>query len=436
MSYKTEHITDEILPKESGEKLTVTVAKFNFFMCMFFIIFGTGIPFSERAANVEEIAESNIVNQIVFSLIFIISLILVIKNSTKFSAFIKYEKYFAIFILWCGLTIIWSDSWFISFKRYFQYLAIFISFVSTLLIVEDRRELLKLLNYIFIGFILISFFSSLSIPQATDNFGNWKGLASSKNHLGEMAILGIVYWSFFFPKKNLNYQLLNIFLILISLILLVRSNSVTSLLTFMIFIGIIVLVNLNKPFEQIGLGKNLITLTISIIIILSILTFVLAFDYVTLFFNSMDKDVTLTGRIDIWAGILNEAKNHLLLGGGFQSFWIKSNPFLQEWYETYFWIVRQAHNGYVDLLNEIGIVGLSAFILFVVNFYIKSSKVHVNKVIFWFFTIALILNLTESTLLTPRSIVGSIFMFAYVYNLKASWDRNLSQLPEEIELIT
>ncbi len=81
------------------------------------------------------------------------------------------------------------------------------------------------------------------------------------------------------------------------------------------------------------------------------------------------KDLTLTGRTELWADIFRIAKTHLLFGCGFQGFWVVDALNIQALYQVYVWIPIQAHNGYLDILNETGLVGLTLFIIAVINFF-------------------------------------------------------------------
>ena len=73
------------------------------------------------------------------------------------------------------------------------------------------------------------------------------------------------------------------------------------------------------------------------------------------------KDITFTGRTYLWAAIWEVIKKHILIGCGFQGYWVISNKDLLELYKNFVWLPNQAHNGYLDILNEIGIVGLVLF---------------------------------------------------------------------------
>ena len=74
------------------------------------------------------------------------------------------------------------------------------------------------------------------------------------------------------------------------------------------------------------------------------------------------RGVTFTMRTDIWEFVLEEIGKRPWFGVGYSSFWA-INPAIQPslksdmWFGTYA-IINEAHNGYLDLLVSLGVVGL------------------------------------------------------------------------------
>jgi exopolysaccharide production protein ExoQ len=77
-----------------------------------------------------------------------------------------------------------------------------------------------------------------------------------------------------------------------------------------------------------------------------------------LLFKALGKDPTLTGRTDIWAALLRQSAKHPLTGYGYAVFWtLESHP--AQWIrkETG-WLVPTAHNGWLDILAQLGWIGV------------------------------------------------------------------------------
>lgn len=71
----------------------------------------------------------------------------------------------------------------------------------------------------------------------------------------------------------------------------------------------------------------------------------------------LGKDPTLTGRTDIWAAIFRQLAHHPWLGFGYGAFWLNDSiPARYIRAETH-WLVPSAHNGWLDVLVQVGWVG-------------------------------------------------------------------------------
>ena len=69
----------------------------------------------------------------------------------------------------------------------------------------------------------------------------------------------------------------------------------------------------------------------------------------------LGRDPTLHGRKEIWAAVLNEGTN-LFFGTGFYSFWTAER--VQRLSAEYFYDLTEAHNGYLEVYLNGGLIGL------------------------------------------------------------------------------
>lgn len=83
----------------------------------------------------------------------------------------------------------------------------------------------------------------------------------------------------------------------------------------------------------------------------------------------LNRNETLTERTVIWSALVPYAKQRILLGHGFGSFWTTS--LRKE-------ISSHAHNGYLDAILDIGILGLLLYVLFIFAV-IKNSLQALDK---------------------------------------------------------
>ena len=393
------------------------LAKVTFILYLFFAFFGTDLPFREGGIRDTITQTSNIVNQIVYGTLFLTSLIALLPSRTKIFSLIKKEKFLTIFLFWCFLTILWSNYSLISFKRFFQYFTTVQIFVAYLFYAKTSKEPLTIFQYILGAYIILSLISIMIVPEAKESNGDWRGIALTKNNLGQLAFISCLIWVQSLKRSSLLAKPIYIGLLLISFILLVGSYSSTPLLTLFILLFIGIVLNINTIFESLGIRKLLVFTLFIFLIIMGWLIFTQEKYLVAQFLASVGKqgkDLTFTGRTYLWAYILNIAQSHLWLGCGFQGYWVGIDPKLGLLYDVIGWVPNQAHNGYVDLLNEIGLVGAILFIAVVINYFSNLLKRQKPFFWHWYFIGALIINFTESTFLRPQHPIGVIFMFSYL----------------------
>ncbi len=389
-------------------------AYFSFVVFLFFIFFGTKMPFGEKLQDVEVTTTSNIINQVAFTFIFLTACFSLIPKWSEFVMMIKREKFLTIFLLWGLLTISWSDYGFVSFKRYFQYITTFLVSASIFLHLDSSEDTLKFFKYLLGAFIILSLLSIFTIPDAQDRGGNWRGLAPHKNLLGQISLITFIIMIFQFIRSNLKGRIIYGLLVIISLILIIGCNSSTTLFALLLITGILLALYLDKLFEPIGLGKTISLLTIFTISGLALFIIITMPDILSDVFGYAGKDVTLTARTFLWADIWIEISKHFLLGCGFQGFWVIDSPHIEVLYATYVWIPIQAHNGYLDVLNEVGMIGLTLLIVTILNYFLNIRKLKGAHIWKWFVILAIIFNITESSFIRPRMTIGVMFMFAYL----------------------
>ena len=73
------------------------------------------------------------------------------------------------------------------------------------------------------------------------------------------------------------------------------------------------------------------------------------------------KDPTLTGRTEVWAFVTSDIWMKPLFGWGYYGFWHLNNPAALEISDAVHWTVPHAHNGLLEWLLSVGIVGTALF---------------------------------------------------------------------------
>jgi O-antigen ligase len=261
----------------------------------------------------------------------------------------------------------------------------------------------------------VSLLAGLFVYEARQGeFPAWRGLAPSKNWLGQITLASAIVWSSLVQEKSGRKKFFSAIFLGLSVILLLGSKSTTSMLALGVISASAVLLVIERRLATLGVKGFLSFLLISA---LSASLLIAAWQHVDVkasFFEALGKDATFTDRIFLWTAILEYAQQHLLTGGGFDGFWVVENEAVAFLYREFVWLPNQAHNGYIDMLNEIGVIGVGLFMLVVISYFVNLAKLKTPQVWKWFIVAALIINLQESTLFRFNAVSGIMFTLAYL----------------------
>lgn len=384
------------------------IALFNFTILVFVSFFGTSEPFVyERSA----FGSTNPVNQVVYTFLFLSSFLLVILKRDDVFSFIQKEKYLTIFILYAVLSAIWADYPAISFRRSFQLYTVF-QVVLTSLILIDFHKQLKIIKIIITLYTIVSAVSIMVVPEAIDPaFGSPRGLTGQKNAFSQMFVLIFLLNLILnqFSKDNFN-KLVTMGGLIISAFFIIISLSTTGLMTLLYILALMGIFKVDTLFKYIRIGRTFSLFLLFILFSFAIL-FSLNSDFLEIVISQyFGKDLTFTGRADKWIIMLDQISRHFWFGCGYDSFWdVPGN--LIAFYE----IGNTAHNGFLEIFNELGFVGFMLMIfVFTAHFFraIKSNRI--------FNMIALIaiilLNLTESALFRGRGALSFVLIWILLFN--------------------
>lgn len=141
------------------------------------------------------------------------------------------------------------------------------------------------------------------------------------------------------------------------------------------------------------------------------MTVLFIFGHSTEILAAMDKDPTLTQRTIIWAQVLPSIAKHPLLGYGYSAFWTGLNGESMQTILTTGWMEGQAQDGYLDVILQLGIVGLIPLIVAFLRGFGRAVTALEKGMTNWavlcsivLIPIILIENIGESSLLEPLKI--------------------------------
>jgi exopolysaccharide production protein ExoQ len=143
------------------------------------------------------------------------------------------------------------------------------------------------------------------------------------------------------------------------------------------------------------------------------------------------RDLTLSGRTAIWAQVARFIARRPLAGYGYDAFWRGlTGPSLQIDAAVHF-VVEHAHNGFLEILLELGVLGLALFILSWIRAGIRLwplwRRGRIAEIAFplAFLVLIVLYDLDENTLLIYNGIFWPLYVasLASVRQLSISRDR-------------
>lgn len=204
--------------------------------------------------------------------------------------------------------------------------------------------------------------------------GRIQGIVGNSNSLGFLALLAVIVFGIQFASRTVSRKWGVVWLVLALLtILMTKSATVTiALAVTLIVLAIALAVRRAKT----GRGRVIVYAASAATLALG---FVAAFVLRTRLFELLGKSPDLTGRLEIWNKVISLAQERPAFGWGWVSYWVPwADPFDHLVYRSG---VRQlqAHNTWVDVGFQLGIVGLILFIALVGAAFVKTWQHAVDR---------------------------------------------------------
>ena len=212
-----------------------------------------------------------------------------------------------------------------------------------------------------IAFGLIS--PGLAIHQelAPELVGAWRGLANHKNTFGAIAGIALVLWlqGWLSGEVRLPRALFGCALAGVCLWLSRSSTAAISAVAAIVFLFLL----LRAPRGAQAYLKYAVALAVVVLVVyaVAILRLIPGSDLLLAPVRLLGMDTTFTGRSEIWAIIVERFHLNPLLGVGYGAYWI--GPVAQSPSYEFVWRMGSfypgsAHNGYLDVANDLGWTGL------------------------------------------------------------------------------
>jgi exopolysaccharide production protein ExoQ len=277
----------------------------------------------------------------------------------------------------------------------------------------NGQELTQIIAITFVGLALGSVLAVFIYPKmgvhSDVNLGAWRGLWHEKNQMASLMAIGFLACI----SSAIQIKALRFWWIAASaliLFLVIMSQSKTSLLVCALSLCVLFFFMAIRRGGALSVmivwgGVTLITLLASVIYFMPDMAL-----------HLVGKDPSLTGRTEIWASLLRLSEDRPWLGYGYKAFWAPdSHPAQLVQFQNQ-WDVPSAHNGWLDLLIQLGWVGVILFgLCLLVTCILGVLRAHkVNDGYFSLLILCLFsfLILSESFILSQNNLIWIFFITA------------------------
>ena len=312
-----------------------------------------------------------------------------------------------LYFSFCLISTSWSYEPDVSLKRWVKAIG---DLAMVLVIVSDPKPMVALsrltsrIGFVFfpLSMLFIKYFPMVGRGYTPDGIQMNTGVTTNKNMLG--VILLVISLSTLWrvcalwrAKETLDrrrHLYAQMALLVLGAELFRMAHSATAIACFVLGGGIILATNLrvfrNRP-------SRIHALFVALIVVGGLAFLLGAQGGVA---AALGRDSTLSGRKEIWAAVIPAAPNPII-GAGFEGFWISPNVEKFQRALVGWWHpegLNEAHNGYIEVYLNLGLVGLGLIVTVLVVGYMRAAK-------------ALRINLQVGGLFLAYILVSAVYSF-------------------------
>ena len=371
--------------------------------------------------------------QVALSAVYGLALLMMLKRTLLRSLWsvVRASKLPIAFFVLALVSTSWSIAPELSIRRAVA-LGGVISFMIFLLIALGYERTIRVTAWGLVAAALASVFfiavvPALGIHDTGAHTGNWKGAFLHKNLLGrEMALASGIFLTLAKFESRRVWRRWWIASTALAMILVVGSRSATGIVTMLVLILIIPL------FTSIYRKVWLKVVGLVMLITAGLLSAPFVARITTTGLALLGRDSTLTGRDTLWHYLLQDIAERPWFGYGYQAFWGGWQGF--DLSTAIGWRIGHAHNGYLDVLLSLGLIGLTISLAIVVIPWIaimlcerpvSPSMIQFGAVIT---ASTILISVSDSVLIGPNNIFFALLIFQSIAVSYSLENKNSSSL--------
>ena len=300
---------------------------------------------------------SNPLYTYLYALTHLVSLVCLLPAWRKTLELLKNNAWILLLVALAFSSTLWSLEPDISLRRSIAMLGS-LSLILCLAIYIPPSSYLRMLMWMSLIFVFSTPLMVVLMPaygKGTGTYADaWRGITAHKNGLGWMMVIAIFTMIYARRLSLVSRNLLWVTLP-IALVCLLMSKSATSYLALIVGLGVMGTLGLMKrvPGQRVFLGVLMICgIGVGALLADTVIQSVLV---------AVQKDPTLTGRTVIWERLFQAIHDRPVLGYGYRAFWESTYAVNTMTISGFF--AGHSHNGYVDMLLDLGGLGLAIYLV-------------------------------------------------------------------------
>ena len=308
--------------------------------------------------------EGNPLDRSIFSALMLLAIGILASRSFKWADFLARNIVLVAFLAFALLSVIWSDFSLVALKRWFRDLGGYLMVLVVLSDSSPRTAMCVVFRRLCFLLVPLSVVLVKYYPAIGKQYDSWTGVAmysgvtTSKNMLGVVCLISGLF--FFWDtltnwadrKRRVTKQRIsvNLAILVMTLYLLQLSASATSQVCLVLGCLVIITTHSRTFQRHPRVFQAMIPASFLLYLILAF-----GFGMNGKLAGAVGRDPTLTDRTKIWSLVLSMHTNPLI-GTGYESFWL--GPRLQKIWQAGLGSLNEAHNGYLQVYLNLGLIGL------------------------------------------------------------------------------
>lgn len=278
----------------------------------------------------------------------------------------RVNPYLLLFVALAAASVLWSIDPGVTLRRVLRVVTMVMVAIAFVLMswqtTRFQNVIRPILTLLLVGSIIFVLMApDLAIDQSdyAALVGAWHGLATQKNGLGSLATIALILWLHAWLNKEKPWWMAA-FGLAVSLICLIYSRSSTSIMN-SVFSCTLMLMFMRPPVALRRYLPYLIVLFVVALLVYSLAVLNLIPGSGALLSPIQmltGKDQTFSGRTAIWAIVNEHIAYRPVLGSGYGAYWVNlpGSPSMEMKARLFFY-PTEGHNGYLDIINDLGFVG-------------------------------------------------------------------------------